>query len=309
MDFGWIPGELRTVPERGPSGLSRAVPTLAAPVGSHGAAGAPLPSPPVRQLFPLVPPPGPAEDRDGNEPARADPEVDPVALYAGDRRPPPPGRPWVMVNMVASLDGATMVDGVSGPLGGPADKEVFAAIRAVADVILVGAGTVRAEGYGPPRPSPTQRARRRARGQAAAPRLAVCSASLGLDPGAPLFAAAEERPVVITVSVVDDGRRAALGRVADLVVAGETRVDMSRAVAALGATGARVVLAEGGPSLNGQLVSAGLVDELCLTLSPLLAGGRSARIAVGDPPCRPVGLILDRLLEAHGMLFARYVRP
>jgi len=253
----------------------------------------------VRQLYPVL----------ATADAASNADADPVALYARDLRPAPSGRPWVMINMVASLDGATTVDGLSGPLGGPTDKEVFAAIRGVADVVLVGAGTVQAERYGPPRSTPAQQARRRARGQADAPRLWVCSASLALDPGAPLFADAGARPTIVTVAAADAGRRAALAPVADLVVAGEHRVDMVEALAALRAKGAKVVLAEGGPSFNGQLVAAGTVDELCLTLSPLLVAGRSARIAVGDAPPRPIGLSLYRLLEAEGLLFARYARP
>lgn len=253
----------------------------------------------MRQLYPLP----------ATTPAASNTDVDPVALYAGDLRPAPTGRPWVMINMVASLDGATTVEGLSGPLGGPADREVFAAIRGVADVVLVGAGTVRAERYGPPRSSPAQRERRRSRGQADVPRLCVCSASLALDPTSPLFADAGERPMIVTVAAADAGRRAALAPVADLMVAGEHRVDMVQALAALRHRGAEVVLAEGGPSFNGQLVAAGTVDELCLTLSPLLVAGRSARIAVGDAPPQPIGLSLHRLLEGQGLLFARYARP
>ncbi len=256
----------------------------------------PLPSGPVRLLFP---PTGPG----------ADVGADPVALYAADRRPPPPGRPWVMMNMVTSLDGATTIDGRSAGLGGPADRAVFAAVRGVADVILVGAGTVRAEGYGPPRSTPAQRARRRANGQTAVARLALCSASLTLDPGSPLFVDAEERPIVFTAATAPTERRDALATVAEVVVAGERRVDVARMLSVLFSTGARVVLVEGGPSLNGQLVAADLLDELCLTVSPQLLAGRSDRIAVGDAPARPVGLALDRLLEADGLLLARYVRP
>ena len=127
-------------------------------------------------------------------------EVDPVAAHAAAVRPAPEGRPWVALNMVASVDGATALDGVSGGLGGPGDKAVFRALRGVADVILVAAGTVRAEGYGPPRTPPELQEARRARDQAPFPRIAIVSGSLGLDPTSRVFAEAPEPPLVFTGS-------------------------------------------------------------------------------------------------------------
>ncbi|MEO7555856.1 MAG: dihydrofolate reductase family protein [Acidimicrobiales bacterium] len=237
---------------------------------------------------------------------------DVAALYAADPRPPhPDGRPWVLLNMVASVDGATSVDGVSGSLGGDADRAVFAAIRAVADVILVGAGTVRAEGYGAPRPSAAARAAREARGRPPAPRLAIVTSSVDLDPRAPLFADAEpaNHPFVVTALGALPERLAAIAAVTDeVIVAGDGRVDSAMALQELGHRGAQVVLCEGGPSLNGQLIAAGVVDEVCLTVAPVLASGDSARIARGPAPVSPLGLRLDRALEADGTLWIRYVR-
>ncbi len=231
-------------------------------------------------------------------------DVDAAAAYAGDdRTTPPPGRPWVVVNMIAGIDGGTAVDGVSGPLGGPADKQVFAALRGVADVVLVGAGTVRAERYGPAR-------RREGRPPA---RIAVVTASCDLDPGLRLFAEAApgEEPLVLTIASCPPARRAALEAVAEVVVMGVGSVDLAAALAGLADRGARVVLAEGGPSLNGQLVAADLVDEWCLTLSPMLLGGESPRAASGPSPAgAPLRCRLDRLLvdDVDGLCFARYVR-
>lgn len=231
-------------------------------------------------------------------------DVDPAELYARDQREGGAGRPWVMVNMIASIDGATVVDGVSGPLGGPADKRVFAAIRGVADAILVGAGTVRAERYGPPRP----------RGDGTRPRLAVVTATGQLDPSLPLFASAppgEPPPLVLTCAACPPERRAALSTVAEVEVVGEELVDVGLAIGALQARGFEVVLAEGGPSLNGQLIAAGLVDEWCAAISPTLVGGASPRPAIGPPPGgTAVRLRLDRLLldDDSGLCFARYVR-
>lgn len=234
--------------------------------------------------------------------------VDPIAAHAAASRPAPAGRPWVLVNMVASIDGAATVDGLSGGLGGPADRVVFSAIRAVADVILVAAGTVRAEGYGPPRPSAERRAERLARGQSAVPRLAVVTRSLDLDPTAPWIADAPAPPLVYTAANAPASRRALLGPVAELVDAGEHEVDPAAVLADLHRRGVTTVLAEGGPSWNGQLAAAGLIDELDLTVGPLLVGGGAARIVHGPEPHAPETMGLAHLWEDGGALFARYVR-
>lgn len=229
-------------------------------------------------------------------------DVDAAAIYAADARPPPPGRPWVVVSMIASADGGTAIDGVSGPLGGPADKAVFAALRGVADAVLVGAATARAERYGPGR----------ARGDRAAPRIAVVTATGDLDPGLRLFAEADPaqaRSLVITCAACPAARRAALAEVAEVVVAGEDRVDLHRALRELAERGVRVALAEGGPSLNGQLIAEGLVDEWCLSLAPLLVAGASPRPSHGAvPEGGSTRMRLDRLLIDDDLCFARYVR-
>lgn len=234
-------------------------------------------------------------------------EIDPAAAHAAAHRPAPAGRPWVLVNMVASIDGATAVDGVSRGLGGPADKVVFSAIRAVADVILVAAGTARAESYGPPRTPADRQAERVARGQAAHPRFALVTRSLQLDPASAMFTDAPEPPLVYTVAGAPPERLAALAERAEVVTLGRDGVDLAAVLADLHTRGARLVLAEGGPGLNGHLVAAGLVDELDVTLSPLLAGGDSARLAHG-PAAVPTPMDLAHLWEADGMLFGRYVR-
>jgi riboflavin biosynthesis pyrimidine reductase len=239
-------------------------------------------------------------------------ESDPATAYAADARPAPEGRPWVLANMISSVDGAaTLASGTSGGLGGPADKAVFAAIRAVADVILVGAGTVAAEDYGPARLSPALRTAREARGQAPVPRIAVVSASLRVDVGLRLFGDAppDSRPIVVTVARADERRRAQLAELADVVEVGDERVDWPRALAALASTtGARVVLCEGGPRTNAQLIAEDLLDELCLTLSPILVDGEAPRIAGGPGASHLRRLALARVLEADGYLFLRYAR-
>lgn len=238
--------------------------------------------------------------------------VDPAGTYGQDTREAPAGRPWVLVNMVASVDGSAIdADGLSGGLSGGADKAVFSAIRAVADVIVAGAATVVAEDYGPSLPSAPIRRQRLARGQREVPRIAVVSGSLRLDPGQRLFrdATPDARPIVLTTDAADPARRDALEPVAEVHAVGGDRVEWDRALALLQAvTGARVVLCEGGPRTVAQLVAADLIDEVCVTLSPELVGGPGPRLAEG--PFDPVGLalVLDRALTEDGYLFLRYLR-
>ena len=235
-------------------------------------------------------------------------EVDPDDLYPADARPAQAGRPWLLLNMVTSLDGASTLDGRSGGLGGAADRAVFAVLRSVPDVILAGAATVRAEGYGPPRVSEEHQAARRARGQEPYPRLAIVSGRLDLDLDAALFTTTPSRPIVVTGSASPADRRAALGEVADVVVAGTDRVEWPAALGQLGDLGAGIVLCEGGPSVNAQLLAAGLVDELCVTIGPVLVGGSSKRMIEAGGADTPMWMQLDRLLEDDGVLLARYVR-
>ncbi len=199
-----------------------------------------------------------------------------------------PADRWLRVNFVQSADGAASVEGLSGGLSSPGDKRVFGILRVLADVIVAGSGTVRAENYKPARARPALAGLRSGR-PAAAP-IAVVTQSLDLDLGSPLFteAAPESRTIVITCAASDAGRRAAAARVADLIVAGENTVDLGAALDALADRGLRRVLAEGGPHLFGDLDQAGLVDELCLSVSPLLAspGPAGSSPAPAAPPGR-----------------------
>jgi riboflavin biosynthesis pyrimidine reductase len=234
-------------------------------------------------------------------------QVDLLEAYA----PPDPGsgRPFVRCNMISSIDGAITVDGRSGLLGGPPDRQVFAVLRSLADVILVGAGTVRAEGYGPARIPPGLRAAREARGQPAVPPIAVVTRSANLDWSAPFFTEAEARPLLVTSA---EGARRAQDRVPDVVdvlVAGDERVELPGAVAALHGQGRRHVLCEGGPALNAELAHESLLDELCLTMAPRLVGGSGPRVLAGDELRPPVGLEVVQLLEEDGFLFYRLRIP
>jgi riboflavin-specific deaminase-like protein len=229
------------------------------------------------------------------------------SLVAAEPRAPHADRPWLLVNMVASIDGAITIEGRSGGLGGEADRTMFFALRHVADVILVGAGTVRAEDYGPTRAAEAVRAARAERGQAALPRLAVVTRSLDLDPSARLFGDPENRPYVITHRAAPADRVAALGQVAEVLQLGDDAVDLVAALQRLRADGAGVVTCEGGPALNGDLIAHDLVDEWALTLAPLLVSGDAGRSSRGPVP-DPRRFELARLLEADGELLGRWVR-
>lgn len=236
-------------------------------------------------------------------------EVDDVhAMVAAAARPAPPGRPWLLVNMITSLDGAVTVDDRSGGLARAADKTMFSALRAVGDVVLAGAGTVRTEGYGPPRPSAAIRAHRTERGQRPAPRLGIVTRSLALDLDAPLFTEADDPPYVLTCAAAPSDLVEATSAVADVVVAGDDSVDLAAALAVLHERGERTITCEGGPHLNADLIEADIIDEWALTLSPLLVGGDALRAIAGPPGVAPRELALDWVLEGDGMLLTRWLR-
>jgi riboflavin biosynthesis pyrimidine reductase len=213
-------------------------------------------------------------------------------------------RAFVRCNMISSIDGAISVNGRSGMLGGPADSHLFHVLRSLADVILVGAGTYRAEGYGPVRLSEDVQKARRARGQEAVPPIAVVTRS-DMDWASPFFTEAQVRPIVVTTSDYDRGAMSRGEKVADFVVAGDTRVDPARALEHLHRSGYRSVLLEGGPGLNADIVDAGLLDELCLTVSPRLVAGSGPRVMAGPELAQPLELDMVHLLEEDGLLFYR----
>lgn len=219
-----------------------------------------------------------------------------------------PGSPHVRLNFVGTPDGAASLAGRSEPLSGPADKRLFGLLRGLADVILVGAGTVRAEGYGPAKAGPERRAMRERLGLSPVPPIAVVTSSLDLDLTSAFFTDAVARPLVLTSGRAPQDRTAAADEVADVVVVGGAAVDLERAVAELGARGLRRVLCEGGPTLFGELLLADLVDELCLTLAPVLAGGGHHRLTGDVALPEPRRFALGSLLEDDDSLFLRYVR-
>jgi riboflavin biosynthesis pyrimidine reductase len=232
-------------------------------------------------------------------------DVDVPAYYARDWL----DRGGIRVNFVASADGAAQAGGKSEGLQTPGDNTVFAALRDLADVVLAGAGTVTIEGYRAIGVSERRRAVRRAHGLADLLPTAVISRSLRLDPDAALFrdAPAGARTIVLTCEAAPAERRAALAEVADVAVCGDARVDPAAARRALEDRGLTRILSEGGPTAFAELAAGGVVDELCLSLTPLLVGPGPTRIVDGDEvwPARR-GLTLTGLLEEDGALFLRY---
>jgi riboflavin biosynthesis pyrimidine reductase len=237
-------------------------------------------------------------------PVASDSQVQPdlAALYAY------PDGQWLRANMVASADGAATLSGASAGLSSRTDRRVFALLRALSDVIVVGAGTARAERYKPARPHELGRDLRA--GRSLTPPIAVVSARLALDLDSPLFDAAppDARTIVITTARASARRRAELARHADVIVAGDEHVDLKAAVSALAGRGHRRLLTEGGPHLLAHLAEAGLMDELCLTLGPLMAGPGAGRIVDGGPGpgSWPLSLTLAHVLEDDGFLLCRY---
>lgn len=230
-------------------------------------------------------------------------EVDLAAAYAY-----PPGRRWLRANMVASVDGAVTVDGRSGGLSPPADKRIFAVLRDLCDAVLVGAGTVRAEGYGAVRRSETRVGLRRDRGLSDTPVLAVVTGTLDLDPGSALFRDAAVRTLLVTTEAAAARRGDAFAGVADLVTTPRERVDVPAAVAALHRRGLSRLLCEGGPALLAQVAAGGVLDELCLTVAPSLVAGAARRILAGPVLDPPLPLRLAGVLEEDGTLFTRWTR-
>ncbi|MFJ5721311.1 pyrimidine reductase family protein [Streptomyces sp. NPDC093149] len=218
--------------------------------------------------------------------------------------------PWLRANMVSTLDGAAQHEGRSQPISCESDMRIFGTLRGLADVVVAGAETVRLEGYRPARAREAFAARRAAAGQGPAPAIAVVSGSLDLDFSLPLFVSPLVPTLVLTgsgapASRIEEARSAG----AEVVIAGEgARVDPARAVRELADRGLKRLLTEGGPRMLGQFVAAGVLDELCLTLSPMLTAGDAQRIAGGPSVAVPERFTLTSMLEEAGFLFTRYRR-
>jgi riboflavin-specific deaminase-like protein len=213
-------------------------------------------------------------------------------------------RPFVAMNFAATVDGRATITGVSGPIGSAADTAMLAGLRTRFDAVMIGAGTMRAERYGPLVSSPEKRERRERLGLPPDPLMVIVSGRLDLPWDAPLFTDGGGRVLIFTASEAEPPATATAPR----IVRHDGFVDLPEALRQLRREhGVRALLCEGGPGLHGELQGGGLVDDLFLTIAPKLAGGEAPRIVEGSLPA-VVGLDLAWLLERDGELFARYQR-
>jgi riboflavin biosynthesis pyrimidine reductase len=234
---------------------------------------------------------------------------DALAPYLQVDRSRPVHECWVIGHMVAGLDGTAAVGGRVGSLSTSPDQALFPRMRQVADIVMVGAETVRLEGYGPIRLTDDAQEWRRLQGLSPTPPLAVVTRSLALDWTSKVFAdaPADARTHVITCASADPARMAEAEEVATVVVAGDERVEPATAMEALAGLGRRVVLCEGGPTWLGELVAADRLDELCLTISPLM-GGDPLPVAVTPPGSGLAAFDLRGTMVEDDTLFLRYER-
>lgn len=237
----------------------------------------------------------------------ADDELPLLYSYPDDR-----DGSWLRANFITSLDGGATAAGRSGALGGSGDRIVFSLLRELADVIVVGAGTVRLEGYSGVRLSIGARQRRQARRQGELPPLAIVTRSGHLDKDLGVFTRTEVPALVLTCTVAADETRQRLAglpaEVIDCSADDPTSVDEAAILSNLRSRGLRRVLTEGGPMLLGAFIDRGLLDELCLTIAPCLVGGSSRRIVTGP------GQVMTQMRRGHvitddaGYLYTRFVK-
>ncbi|NDL59751.1 pyrimidine reductase family protein [Phytoactinopolyspora mesophila] len=214
---------------------------------------------------------------------------------------------WLAVNYVSSADGAVEIDGRSAGLSNPADRQVYQLGSDLADVVLLGAGTATIEVFRGVHPDEKTAERRRRHGLSEIPPIAVVTTGRSLPPDAPVITEAAVPTLVLTCSAAPKSIRDAWTAAgAEVVVAGTDTVDVAGAVDHLVKRGLGRIDCEGGPRLFGSLLAAGMVDELRLTVSPLLVSGAADRIAVGAG-IEPAALELTSLLAEGNTLLLRYL--
>ena len=232
-------------------------------------------------------------------------DVDPDDVVADELREIPDGRPWVVLNLIASVDGVTSVGGDTSALSHGADKAMFASLRAMSDAVLVGAGTLRAEQYQRIGLDERKLMARRKRGQADIPRLAVVSRKAEFDLASSVITGGH--PLIYTTEGINEMRAMQVEVVAELVRFPGDKVRALSILSDLFDRGCAVLLCEGGPSLASELFNVDAVDEVHLTISPWLVGGGPAGLFPGSFS-RPRRYELRGVLESEGVLFGRWIR-
>ena len=218
---------------------------------------------------------------------------------------------WLRANFITSVDGGATADGTTAAMAGPGDKFIFNLLRELADVVLVGAGTVRLENYSGAHLSVAQRQQRQARGQSEVPQLVLVTKSGRLDRDMGVFSRTEVPPLVLTCTAAAEPTRRLLIDLAEVVdCSGDdpAKVDETAVLATLQARGFRRILTEGGPMLLGSFIQRDLLDELCLTIAPVVVGGLARRIATGPSQLLTPMRCAHVLTDDAGFLYTRYVK-
>lgn len=210
--------------------------------------------------------------------------------------------------MITTLDGSAVgADGRTGSINTEADRTTFARLRGLADAVLVGARTCAIEGYGRPEPEPELQSYRRERNMEPAAVLAVVSGSLAFGLDAPFLTEGPPAPLIFTCAAAPRRRRAEIAERAEVIIAGDDDVELSVVIDHLVNRGLTQVLCEGGPTLLAGLIRPGLLDELCLTMAPVVVGGRGLGITSGGP-IDMTSFTLTQVLEQQSALLTRWQR-
>lgn len=231
-----------------------------------------------------------------------------LETYISDVRSGISSSPWVMLNMISSKNGLATLNGTSGPLGGPADKALFRTLRGLADVILVAAGTVRTENYSVPAISDRATQIRASQNRSHLPTITVVTNSLNLDPESPLFSSSDYRPAILTSKTGFNEGTLSLFKNIDTFQIGESLVDLKEAIPTLAEAYGPVILVEGGPNLNQQLVDLDLFDEFCITVSPRYSSDPRSQLVTTAESYQTGEVILDRELTVGDFTFQRFLR-
>ncbi len=237
-------------------------------------------------------------------------DLEPTAIYDDlwrDLPEPPEDRPYVLLNMVTSVDGKAAIGGSASPIGSDVDHRLMRSIRASVDAVMNGGGTLRKERIDP-RVGAAWSTRRMARGASPEPLAIILTSSGDIPLDRRFFTYPGVPRLVICGAATSTERREALATHATLLIAPTARPEVAWALRQLRTThGVRHLLVEGGPTVNGELIAAGLVDELCWTLAPKIIGSGESLPLVAGPPLPATARLSLRSAYLHeDEFFLRY---
>jgi len=237
-------------------------------------------------------------------------DVDDIEGFLRSYTPPvpSPGRAHLRANMITTLDGSAVgPDGRTGSINTEADRATFARLRGLADVVLVGARTCTIEGYGRPEPEPELQSYRCEHNKAPAAVLAIVSGSLAIPLDAPFLTEGPPPPLIFTCAAAPQSRRGQIAERAEVIIAGDDDVELPVVIDHLVSRGLTQVLSEGGPTLFAGLIRDGLLDELCLTVAPVVVGGHGLGLTSGGA-IDTTSFTLTQVLEQDSALLTRWQR-